>query len=129
VNVENLVFAAHHDANDRVEKGIIDAWALLPGKTLLDESRLAAALQVTSRTARRMVASLELPPPVQLGGRSVWMIGKVLEHIEAALEDAKQEAVKELERIQRLSPWILCSTKIHFKDEEVCDETRPWSAS
>lgn len=91
-------------AKKTAEKGVIDTLARLPEKTLVDESSLAAALKVTSRTVRRMVSRLELPPPVQLGGRSVWMVGRVLEHIESALEDAKQEAVKELQRIQRLSP-------------------------
>ena len=100
----NQVSVVNHEADDQTEKGVIDTLARLPEKALLDESRLAAALQVTSRTVRRMVSRLELPPPVQLGGRSVWMVGRVLDHIESALEDAKQEAAKELQRIRRLSP-------------------------
>ena len=87
-----------------VEKGLIDSLARLPEKAILDESRLAAALQVTSRTIRRMVDRLELPPPVQLGGRSIWMVGRVLAHIESALETAEREAAKEHRRIGRLSP-------------------------
>ena len=76
------------------EKGVVDTLARLPEKTLVDESSLAAALKVTSRTVRRMVTRFELPPPVQLGGRSVWMVGKVLQHIESALERAEREALK-----------------------------------
>ena len=56
----------HQQRENRPTKnGIIDSLALMPEKTLLDESCLAA-LHVSPRTIRRMVARLELPPPVQL---------------------------------------------------------------
>ena len=83
---------------------VIDSLARLPEMAILDESRLAETLQVTTRTVRRMVARFELPPPVSLAGRSVWMAGRVLRFIENAIERAEQEAAKQSQRIRRFSP-------------------------
>ena len=83
---------------------LIEVLALLPEKAMLDESKLAESLRVTTRTVRRMVSRFELPPPIPLGGRSVWMAGRILQHFEDAMERAGQRAVKEQQRIARLSP-------------------------
>ena len=81
-----------------------DALARLPAAAILDESRLAGALCVTPRTVRRMVTRHELPPPVRLAGRSCWLAGRVLAHIDAACERAAREATREADRIARYSP-------------------------
>ena len=83
---------------------LIDFLAKLPEKTILDESQLADALKVTTRTIRRMVQRFELPPSIPFRGRSVWMAGRILKHIESALEKAEQEASKQHRKIQRLAP-------------------------
>ena len=75
--------------------------AELPARTIVDERRLADLLKVTGRTIRRMVRRNELPPPVPLAGRSCWVAGKVLAHIEAAADRAAQEAEREAARIRR----------------------------
>ena len=71
---------------------ILDSLAKLEAKTLLDATALAAALGVTKRTIRRMVAHFELPPPVPFAGRSTWQAGKVLAWFEARAERAEREA-------------------------------------
>ena len=82
---------------------LVDSLANLPSKTLLDEAMLAHALRVTPRTIRRMVSRFELPPPVSLGGRSVWFVGRVLSHIESAMDRASREAQRQARRIRDLS--------------------------
>ena len=71
------------------EKGLVILLGLLPEKSLLDEAHLAAALQVTPRTIRRMVGRSQLPPPVQLGGRSFWMVSTSSQFLAAAKETSK----------------------------------------
>ena len=68
---------------------VISALASLQATTILDKKALAAAFKVKNiRTIERMAARGELPPPVMIGGRAVWMAGKVLAHIEEAMDRA-----------------------------------------
>ena len=83
---------------------LIDQLTRLPEKAILDAARLAGILRVTARTVRRMVLRHELPAPIRLAGRSVWFAGKVLAHIEAAVERAEREAERQFRRTQQLSP-------------------------
>ena len=87
------------------ERGmLIDVLARLPEKTILDETRLASILGVNRRTVRRMVSRRELPPPIRLAGRSVWLAGRVLAHIEGAAERAEREAERRERKLSELSP-------------------------
>ena len=78
---------------------IVLALAELPAKALLDECALAAALKVTQRTIRRMVARFELPPPILLAGRSTWIADRVLAHLEARAARAARRAEQDERRI------------------------------
>ena len=78
---------------------IVLALAELPAKALVDERALAAALAVTQRTVRRMVARFELPPPILLAGRSTWIADRVLAHLEARAARAARRAEQEERRI------------------------------
>ena len=73
-------------------------------KAILDEKRLAKLLHVTHRTVRRMVQRFELPPPTRLAGRSVWIAGRVLAHIEAAAERAERDARRHAQRNRQRVP-------------------------
>ena len=64
----------------------------LPPGAIVTEEALARMFGVTRRTVRRMVGRFELPPPIRLSGRSVWLVGRILSHIEAAAERAEREA-------------------------------------
>ena len=79
---------------------VLDALARLPDKAILDEAALAKALHVAPRTLRRMVNRWQLPPPVPLGGRSVWYAGRVLAFIEAAMIRAEKDAEKNARRFR-----------------------------
>ena len=80
--------------------GVYDELARLPAQAMVDEKTLAAALGVTGRTVRRMVARLELPPAIQVAGRSVWFAGRVLAWLEAQAERNEQDAQRQQKRIQ-----------------------------
>jgi len=99
----------NHETGEAPRTGVyegllIDQLARLPEKAILDAARLAGILRVTARTVRRMVLRNELPAPIRLAGRSVWLAGRVLAHIEAAVERAERETERQFRRTQQLSP-------------------------
>lgn len=76
--------------------------AELPENSYLDDKALGKALGVCAKTIRRMAARHELPPPVRLAGRSLWIAGKVRAWIAEREEQAEREAQKNIARIQRI---------------------------
>ena len=74
----------------------------LPENTYLDDKALGAALDVSSHTIRRMTRRHELPPPVRLGGRSLWIAGKVRAWIAERQEQAEREAQKQISRLRSI---------------------------
>ncbi len=83
---------------------MIDGFAMMPEKNILNGNQLASILGVTTRTLRRMVIRNEVPPPIRLAGNAAWLAGHVLAHFEAAAEQARHEAEREARRIRQLSP-------------------------
>lgn len=81
----------------------ITALATMPEKTLLDECALADALCLSKRTVRRMVARNELPPPFRFAGKSTWLTGKVLAHIEARAERQARDAERAARKLEALT--------------------------
>ena len=80
------------------DQGVLRGLAGLDPKTMLDQDTLAERLGVSSRTIRRMVKRFEIPPPIRLNTRSVWFVGKVLEHLEARAKVAQDKADKEAKK-------------------------------
>lgn len=92
-------------ANSEPGKGVlIDGLAKLPEKSILDEGCLAGVLKISTRTLRRMVARAELPPPIALGGRSIWLSDRLLCYLNSAAERAEKAATDESKRISRYLP-------------------------
>lgn len=60
----------------------------------ITKTGLAEAFGITGRTIQRMVERLELPPPMLLAGRKVWIVGKLRVWIQAAAERQEEEALK-----------------------------------
>jgi len=82
----------------------IDALATMPAATIIDEQRMAVLWGVTDRAVRRMVRRRELPPGIRLRGKTCWLAGKVLAHIEARADAAARAAEREAARIRSYSP-------------------------
>jgi hypothetical protein len=55
----------------------------VPPGTLLDEQALATSLHLSPRTVRRLVGRGQLPPGVKLGGRRIWVAGRVIDFVMA----------------------------------------------
>jgi predicted DNA-binding transcriptional regulator AlpA len=71
---------------------VVSAFASLAPETLIDETVVALALRVSKRTVRRMVARYELPPPVRLGGRSMWRVSRIAAWFERRADRLEREA-------------------------------------
>ncbi|MCK4670761.1 MAG: hypothetical protein KAT43_06170 [Nanoarchaeota archaeon] len=106
IEKEKIKVEERKSSNSREDqrKGLlIDVLGKLGEKTILDEAKLASILGVTSRTVRRMVSRFEIPPPISLGGRSVWFVGRLLAHIDAAAERAEREAARHAKKIYKIT--------------------------
>lgn len=55
---------------------------------------LAEAFGCTDRTLQRMVERLDIPPPMPLGKRKVWIVGKLRAWIAQAAERQEAQALK-----------------------------------
>lgn len=84
--------------------GILTGLAGFHPDALLAQADLAEALGVCGRTLRRMVMKSELPPPVPLGGRKVWLAGRVRDWLRVRAERAEKDAARSLAKIHNLSP-------------------------
>lgn len=60
----------------------------------ITKAGLAAAFGCTGRTIQRMVERLEIPPPMVLAGRKVWIVGKLRVWIADAAQRQEEEALK-----------------------------------
>lgn len=70
-----------------------------PDDRLLTKPELAEILGCSPRTLNRMVEKFEIPPGVILGGRCVWIAGKVKAWI--ASSASRREAAAEKEAVRR----------------------------
>ena len=67
---------------------------------LITKQELCQYLGCSERTVQRMVDRFELPPPVDLGVRKVWIVGKIRAWFADAAERREAEAVKEAWRLR-----------------------------
>ena len=67
---------------------------------LITKQELAQCLGCSDRTLQRMVERFEIPPPMTLGGRKVWIMGKVRAWFTDAAERREAEALKEAKRLR-----------------------------
>ena len=69
-----------------------------PDDRILTKTELAEALCCSPRTLNRMVEKFEIPPGIILGGRCVWIVGKVKLWIASSASRREAEAEKEAMR-------------------------------
>jgi predicted DNA-binding transcriptional regulator AlpA len=74
-----------------------------PPDTLLDQEALAACLRVSARTLRRMVARLELPPGLRLGGKKVWIVATIRKFLEERAAELASKSVHAAAGVRKAS--------------------------
>src|SRR5262245_21812900 len=84
--------------------GIIAVMGELKPGTVITEEGLAHLFQRHVVSVKRAVQRGELPPPCRLFGANVWTAGAVIRYIESRLDQAAQEAARDAQRLQHLSP-------------------------
>ncbi|MDR1611801.1 MAG: hypothetical protein LBT97_03335 [Planctomycetota bacterium] len=65
----------------------------------ITKQELAAALKVRDRTIQRMIDRFQIPPPVQLGSRKVWIAGRVLDWLNREMKRNEEAAAKDAKRL------------------------------
>lgn len=65
---------------------------------IITKIELAEALSCSPRTLNRMVEKFEIPPGIILGGRCVWIVGKVKSWLASSASRREAEAEKEAVR-------------------------------
>ena len=63
------------------------------------KSELCRAFKCSARTIQRMVERFEVPPPMTLAGRKVWIVGKVRAWLTETADRKEAEALKEAKRL------------------------------
>mgnify|MGYP001368255042 CR=1 FL=1 len=71
---------------------IIRALAELPDTAIVSEKAIARIFDRHIDSVRRAVQRDELPEPVRLFGQPSWTVRMLVQHLEARLEKASQEA-------------------------------------
>jgi predicted DNA-binding transcriptional regulator AlpA len=66
---------------------------------LITKRELCRAFGCSERTLQRMVERFEIPPPMTLAGRKVWIVGKIRAWLVAAAERREAEALKDAWRL------------------------------
>ena len=85
--------------------GIFAELAALPKEALITGPALARALGICGRTLARSVSRGDLPPcACKIGGQSVWLVGRVLAHLDGLAERREQEASRASAKIRKLCP-------------------------
>ena len=67
---------------------------------MITNQELGECLNCSDRTLQRMVERFEIPPPMTLGGRKVWIVGKIRAWFAYAAERKETEALKEARRLR-----------------------------
>ncbi len=92
------------DVRPSFGEGIYAGLVEIPREALLDEKALADVFDICIRTVKRMVTRFELPPPIKIRGKSMWVVGRVLDWINSQAELAEREAMKQAQRVRKYSP-------------------------
>lgn len=66
----------------------------------ITKKELGQALGCSERTLQRMVERFEIPPPMSLAGRKVWLVDKLKAWLSDAAERKESEAVREARRLK-----------------------------
>jgi|SRR5262245_53768759 len=84
--------------------GIIAALGELQPSAIVTEEGVARLFNRHIVSVKRAVERGELPPPCRLFGAKVWTVGSLIRYIEQRLDRAAQQAERETQRMQHLSP-------------------------
>jgi len=87
----------------RQSLGIIKELGELPAGAVISEQGLAQMFDRHKVSVKRAVERRELPPSIKPFGEPVWTAGALLEHLRNRLEQAKAEAAKMQEKLNKLS--------------------------
>ena len=99
MNISNNTIVTNHETAKTTSPATISLSGFADSD-LITKQELCQCLGCSERTIRRMVDRFELPPPVDLGVRKVWIVGKIRGWFADAAERREAEALKEARRLR-----------------------------
>lgn len=71
-----------------------------PDDTIVYKQELARVFKVSVKTVDRMVMRGELPPPALLGGKNIWLVGRIREWVNRLMAKREKEAWAIMEKME-----------------------------
>ena len=99
MNISNNTIVTNHDVVKTAASATISLGGFADGD-LITKPELCRCLNCSDRTLQRMVERFEIPPGMTLGGRKVWIVGKIRAWFADAAERREAEALKEARRLR-----------------------------
>ena len=81
---------------------VIRALAVEPPSAIVSEEWMAKTFNRHKVSIKRAVDRGELPPPVRMFGKPVWLVGEIIHHMEGRLARERDEQ-KRLQRVVSIS--------------------------
>ncbi len=98
MNINNNTIVTKHEGNTPCIASI--SLGGFADSDMITKPELCKCLDCSERTLQRMVERFEIPPGVTLGGRKVWIVGKIRAWFADAAERREAEALKEARRLR-----------------------------
>lgn len=75
-------------------------FATLPPEQMLDVKALAYCLACSTRTVQRRARSMQLPPPIRMGNKSIWTVGQIRQWIDKLCRKVEAATMQEAARLR-----------------------------
>ena len=77
----------------RTKPWIVTGLSELPVRSLVDMGTLTAMFRCSKVTINAMIRKRDLPKPIRIGGHRVWMVGRIINHINTRMIKAEGKKV------------------------------------
>lgn len=81
--------------------GICRDIASLPATAHIDQRALAKVLGRSTKSIQRAIRRGDLPRPFRFMGKCVWLVGSIIEHLQAKQKAALEKAVRHAKQLER----------------------------
>ena len=101
MNISNNTIVTNLDTAKAAPSTTISLGGFADGD-MITKPKQGKCLNCSDRALQRMVERFEIPPPTTLGGRKVWIVGKIRAWFTDAAERREAETLKETRRLRIL---------------------------
>jgi predicted ATPase len=89
---------------DDIDRGL-ETLNTMATETMISEAELARIINRNPKSIKRAIDRQELPPPGRWFGRNVWTVGSIRRHIEAAIDQGRQDVGSATQKVAKLANY------------------------